>query len=378
MPDMKKFLRILVLALVAAGIFYFPKLERFLRGVRPAIFPPPVDIAGPSFNDTGLPLALPPGFSISVFARDLPGARVLLLDKQGNMWVSQTREGAVSLLEIKEGKVTDQKPVFQNLNNPHGLAFDPDNSNVLYIAEEHRISKVDLKGETKLQKIADLPSGGGHFTRTLGFGPDGRLYVAIGSSCNVCLEGDFRRAKIFSLNRDGSDFREYARGLRNTVFFIWDKSGRMWGTDMGRDHLGDDLPPDEINLIEAGHDYGWPHCYGKNVPDPFGGGCEGKTGSHIEMQAHSAPLGLAFYEGDLLVAFHGSWNRSIATGYKIVRMKLDEEGNFRGSEDFIIGWLAPGGGALGRPVDILPAPGGVLYISDDKAGVIYRLRSIRT
>ena len=194
------------------------------------------------------------------------------------------------------------------------------------------------------------------------------------------------------MNPDGSDFEEFARGLRNAVFFTWSYvDARMWATEMGRDWLGDELPPDEINIIEKGKDYGWPHCYGKNIHDvdfdknvvykrkpcmePF------ETPSYIDIPAHSAPLGLAFvpeegwpkeYWYDLIVAYHGSWNRNEPTGYKVVRLKLDEDGNFEGVEDFITGWLRPDG-ALGRPVDILLEPGGVMYISDDKAGVIYRV-----
>ena len=258
-----------------------------------------------------------------------------------------------------------------------------------------------------------MPSGGGHSTRPIKFGPDNRLYVAIGSSCNVCQEKDDRRAKIFSLNRDGGDFKEYAKGLRNSVFFTWSYiDGKMWGTDMGRDFLGDNLPPDEINIIEDGKNYGWPICYGKNIHDaefdpvrnsppkgPSGAQSAGEISngvdknsicsnlepSYIDISAHSAPLGLAFipeegwpqeYWHNLLVAYHGSWNRSEPTGYKIVRYKLDAKGNYLGEGNFIIGWLTATGEVLGRPVDILIKPEGVMYISDDKAGVIYKVEYI--
>ena len=220
-------------------------------------------------NNTGLPLTLPAGFAISYFAESLPGARVMVLDGQGNMWVSQTSQGTISQLEIRNGVPVNQNAVFRNLNNPHGLAIDPQNPLILYIAEEHRISKIQLYSDAPLQKVADLPDGGGHFTRTIAFGPDDRLYVSIGSSCNVCNEQDERRAKIYSMNKDGSDFREVARGLRNAVFFTWSYvDGRMWATEMGRDNLGDNIPPDEINIIELGGplgerdrpNFGWPIC----------------------------------------------------------------------------------------------------------------------
>ncbi|MDP3740992.1 MAG: PQQ-dependent sugar dehydrogenase, partial [bacterium] len=348
--------------------------------------PPPEDITkyeGPS-NTTDFPLLLPPDFSIEIFAKDLPGARVMAFDGEGSMWVSQTSEGKISVLGIKDGKVINQGIKLENLKNPHGLTFDSQNSRILYFAEENKISYIDLQS-TGARKIADLPSGKGHFTRTIRLGPDDRLYVSIGSSCNVCNEKDQRRAAIYSMNKDGSDFKPYATGLRNAVFFDWSYvDGRMWATEMGRDQLGDDLPPDEINLVIEGGDYGWPNCYGQRIfDDKFNGdgSCHDIIPPEIDLPAHSAPLGLAFipeegwpeaYWYDLLVAFHGSWNRSEPTGYKIVRIKLDDKGNYEGTEDFITGWLTKDG-ALGRPVDILVQPGGVMYISDDKAGVIYKV-----
>ncbi len=416
---------ILVAGAIWATLTYLPRLAGFIRGISPVIKPPPADITKPSSNTTGLPLNLPPGFSIEIFAKDLEGARVMAVDSEGNMWVSQTSEGKISMLEVKAGKVVNQKAALKDLRKPHGLAFDPEDPSILYIAEEHRISKVDLSsptpssspprageenkrrpGEEEGVKIADLPCCSGHFTRTIKFGPDSRLYVSIGSSCNVCEESDDRRAKIFSMNKDGSDFREYASGLRNAVFFTWHpRTGEMWATEMGRDLLGDDLPPDEINIVAMGPesssgraaeplDFGWPECYGKNVLDEnfhrgnhqhFRAHCEEPVEypSQVDLPAHSAPLGLAFvppaadwpqeYWDDLLVAFHGSWNRSEPTGYKVVRLKLDDNGNYEGMEDFITGWLTPEG-ALGRPVDILVQPsGGAMYLSDDKAGVIYKI-----
>lgn len=384
------------LALLLAGVFYWKNL----RGVGPAIRPPVGDIAeeldktpGPAVNETNIPLKLPAGFSISIFAKDLPGARVMEFDTFGNMWVSQTSEGIISLLYVKDGRVYEQGPVLKNLRKPHGLAFDPEFETLLYFAEDGGVSTLPTYSDGGPQKILDLPPGGGHFTRTIGIGPDKRLYISIGSSCNVCNESDDRRAKIYSANRDGSDFKEFARGLRNSVFFTWNNSdGRMWATEMGRDLLGDNTPPDEINIIEEGKNYGWPNCYGKNIHDdnfdkntyirnpcmePF------ETASHVDLQAHSAPLGLAFvpappvggwpeeYRNDLIVAYHGSWNRTNPTGYKLVRIKLDDYGNYVGIEDFITGWLT-NDGALGRPVDVKFYKD-VLYVSDDKSGVVYKI-----
>src|SRR3989338_8186111 len=398
----KRLLYIICLVAVCAwvvwlGVFYWQNL----RGIGPAIKLPAGDIVkeieatqGPFENRTDFPLKLPDGFSIEIFAKDVPGARVMAFDPFGNMWVSRTSYGAVTMLETENGKVVRQNDIFRNLKKPHGIVFDYKFPTMLYVAEEHRISRAPTSSDSGLEKIADLPSGGGHFTRTIAFGPDDRLYVSIGSSCNVCNEKDDRRAKIFAMNRDGGDFKEFARGLRNAVFFTWSYvDGRMWATEMGRDLLGDDLPPDEINIIEEGKNYGWPNCYGKNIHDvnfdkntyirnpcmePF------EAGSHIDIPAHSAPLGLVFvpeegwpeeYWYNLFVAYHGSWNRSEPTGYKVVRVKLDSRGNYLGTEDFISGWLS-NGEASGRPVGLLIQPGGVMYISEDKAGGIYRARHL--
>ncbi len=212
--------------------------------------------------------------------------------------------------------------------------------------------------------------------------------IAVGSDCDVCVEKDWRYAKILVAEPDGSSLKTFAAGLRNSVFLTSHPvTGHIWATEMGRDYLGDDLPPDEINLILEGQDYGWPYCYGKRVHDdkfdPEGEKrdfCKETVPSYIDIPAHSAPLGLAFFPEEwpkefryhLLVALHGSWNRSTPTGYKVVRYKLDEAGNVLGEEDFITGWLTPHG-ALGRPVDILITDDGVIFISDDKAGVIYRV-----
>ncbi len=397
---MKQFIKNLLVVIIGSAIlyavyFYYGNL----RGVGPAIRSPGGDIAdiierSPE-NATDFPLKLPNNFKIEIFAKGLPGARVMAFDGFGNMWVSQTSQGKISMLEIKDQPVPIvHDGVFRNLNKPHGLALDYRDPNTLYVAEENKISKAPLYSEAPLQKIADLPTaGGGHFTRTIKFGPtDNKLYVSIGSSCNVCLEADARRAAIYTLNPDGTDFQQFAKGLRNTVFFDWSLvDGRMWGTDMGRDLLGDDTPPEEINILEAGKDYGWPICYARNIHDTnfdkntyIQDPCNGKTAPQVEMQAHSAPLGLAFVpeEGwpeemwyDLIVAFHGSWNRTTPTGYKLVRIKLDDKGNYEGTEDFITGWLA-GNNALGRPVDVLIQSGGIMYVSDDKAGVIYKISYI--
>ena len=385
----------LVLLFLLYGIYFY---YTNLRGAWFAFGPPDKDVTDPIVLSTILP---PPGYAIEIFADGVPSARVMARDQFGNFWVSQTGEGTISHLIVEEGRVVGKTLVFRNLRKPHGLAFDPDDPAILYIAEQDKISRVRIYSDERMEKIIDLPPGEHHITRTIGFGPDKRLYVSIGSSCNVCIEEDQHLAKIFSMDKEGKDFKEFARGLRNTVFFTWDEWGRMWATEMGRDFLGDDLPPDEINSIEEGRNYGWPICYGKNIHDdqfdtntyirnpcmePF------EAGSVIDIPAHSAPLGLALvpndpdfpseWWGDLVVSYHGSWNKTEPTGYKIVRFDLDEDGRYLGTvSDFITGWLGPEG-VIGRPVDLLFADDGLytdsgLYISDDKGGVIYRMFKIQ-
>jgi glucose/arabinose dehydrogenase len=220
------------------------------------------------------------------------------------------------------------------------------------------------------------------------------MYVSAGSSCNVCIEKDPRRAAVMEFNPDGSGQRIFAKGLRNAVgLAVNPKTDSIWATVNGRDMLGDDLPPEVIvDLGKDGGDFGWPYCYGDRVPDsnftkPGDNRCQTVIPPKVQMQAHSAPLGLAFYEGsefpaeyrnNLFVAFHGSWNRSVPTGYKVVRVKLDEKGQPQGgAEDFITGWLAPRetkrGRWMGRPVGIVFGGDGAMYLSDDADGVIYRV-----
>lgn len=390
---------IIVVLAALLVIYYWPTI----RGLEPTVRKPPVDI-GEVINVPDMPLRLPVGFKISIFAEELGGPRVITSDPAGHLLASITADGKVVVLPDRDGNGQADETIvlLAGLNRPHGLAVRCTERCELYVAETDKITVYNYEYDEARKihrpvngrKIIDLPSGGRHFTRSIIFLPapdDYRLLISVGSSCNVCYEDDWRRAKILAANADGSGLKEFAKGLRNAVFMaIHPVTGKIWATEMGRDWLGDDLPPDEINIVEEGKSYGWPVCYGQNVHDtdfdkrlyalnpcqePF------EAPSHIDIPAHSAPLGLAFFpeEGwpeeywhNLLVAYHGSWNRSEPTGYKIVRYKLDSQGKYLGEEDFISGWLQ-GSEALGRPADILIRPGGIIYISDDKAGVIYRL-----
>ena len=341
-------------------------------------------------------LKTPPGFHVSVFAEDVDGARMMIFSPGGVLLVSESGEGKVVALPDPKhtGKAQRTATVLDGLNEPHGLAFY---EGKLYVAENDRLRHYDwdeanLRASNPKQ-LADLPGGGGHSTRTLLF-HGGKMYVSAGSSCNVCIEKDSRRAAVMEFNPDGSGQKIFAKGLRNAVgLAVNPKTDTVWATVNGRDMLGDDLPPEVIvDLGKDGGDFGWPYCYGDRVPDPNftkpgDDRCKNVARPKVQMQAHSAPLGLAFYEGsefpaeyrnNLFVAFHGSWNRSVPTGYKVVRVKLDDQGQpVGGAEDFITGWLAPGetkrGRWMGRPVGIVFGGDGAMYLSDDAGGVIYRV-----
>lgn len=406
-PTMKRGLPIFLFLCGAAALVWLAVFSwNNLRGIGPALRKPSREIsrfiesveAGTEAAD--MPLRLPPGFSLSLFAKGLGGPRVMVTDPSGTILVSIPSQGrVVALPDADRDGVADRVvTVIRGLNRPHGLAFRCAPACKLYIAEEHQVCSYSYDGKVfqavKETKIADLPGGTGHFTRTLLFLPeprDNQLLISVGSSCNVCSEGDWRRAKILIVPAEGGTPGVFASGLRNAVFMaVHPKTKQVWVTEMGRDLLGDNIPPDEINIIEQDRNYGWPFCFGKNVHDedfdPQGTHVcrEPATApSHIDIPAHSAPLGLAFFPGegwpkefrnDLLVSYHGSWNRSAPTGYKIVRIRLDSEGRRRGVRDFITGWLTGDGQALGRPVDIMIQPDGTIFVSDDRAGVIYRIK----
>ncbi len=392
---------VFVVAIAVSTWWLWSFYHNNLRGIGPAVNPPSRDITQ-LIDKREAPLNLPAGFSVGIFAKDLGDPRVIVTDPNDVMVVSVPARGQVIALPDNTGSGVAERQVvlIQGLNNPHGLAFRcVINKCRLYVAEENALSYYDydpiaLKA-TNRHKLTDLPAGGRHVTRSLLFLPapnDSQLLVAIGSDCNVCNEQDPLRAKIMVIGADGGELKEYAKGLRNSVFqAINPATKQVWITEMGRDYLGDDLPPDEINILAQGSNYGWPICYGKNVHDTdfdkntyFRNPCMEpfETPSYINIPAHSAPLGLAFITGNawpkdyangLFVAYHGSWNRSVPTGYKVVRYKLGPKGEYQGAEDFISGWLQADNTALGRPAGLLTKPNGELFISDDKAGVIYRV-----
>jgi glucose/arabinose dehydrogenase len=281
------------------------------------------------------------------------------------------------------------EPVSSGLSAPSSIAFHVDGS--LYVGETTRVLRLSEPNDDGMFQraevvVEDLPGGQGHSTRTVLFDPEGRsLYVSIGSSCNVCLEQDPRRATVARYNPDGSGETIYATGLRNAVGMAFRPgTNELWVTNNGRDWLGDDQPPETIYVVEQGDDAGWPRCHAGRIIDPeYGqpGACGGITAPVVEMQAHSAPLGLTFYvgqqfpttyRGDLFVAFHGSWNRTEPTGYKIVHIPI-ADGTPGPVQDFAVGWLRDNGSNWGRPVDVITGRDGSLFVSDDGGGHIYRI-----
>jgi glucose/arabinose dehydrogenase len=336
-----------------------------------------------------LPINLPPGFAIGVFAQGLNGPRMLAINPDGQIFVAERDANRIVRLPDQNGDgVADAiQIVAENLVRPSSLAFYKDGS--LYVGETTRILRLsapDASGVYQQSQVVidGLPSTG-HNTRTLLFSPDWQtLFVSIGSSCNNCIETDPRRAAVLRFHPDGSGGVVFARGLRNAVGITFRPgTNELWATNNGRDYLGDDLPPETINLVQQGDNFGWPRCHAGDIIDPELGNpnsCQGITQPMVKMQAHSAPLGLAFYtgtqfpvqyRGGLFVAFHGSWNRSLPTGYKVVFIPF-QDGKPGAVQDFATGWLA-NEADWGRPVDVIAAPDGSLFVSDDSGGNIYRI-----
>ena len=337
-------------------------------------------------------VSLPPGFSINVFADGLDGPRFMALGPDGHIYVADRGNNRIVILPDDDGDgVADETMVFaENLNSPHSLAY---HDGAWYVGVPSGVVRLqDTDGDGRADEtttiIDDYPSGG-HSTRTVAFLPDGRMVVSVGSSCNVCRESDPRRAAIVVYDGpEGGGEMIYASGLRNAVgLAVRPGSGELWASNNGRDLMGDDVPPETIYQVAQGADYGWPGCHSGTVPDPeFGGenACQGVLQPVVQMQAHSAPLGLTFYDGetfpaeyqgDLFVAFHGSWNRTVPTGYKVVRLDFMDGVAANAITDFATGWLEPETETVdGRPVDVTVGADGALYVSDDRAGLIYRIQ----
>ncbi|HMQ53251.1 MAG TPA: superoxide dismutase family protein [Anaerolineae bacterium] len=342
-------------------------------------------------------LQAPDGFQIDVFGEGLGSVRMMAQGEDGTVYVTRRQQGDVLALrdDNEDGLADEPVVVASDLELVHGIIID---GNQIYLATATTIYVGSLGADGTAQNLSalvnDLPPAGQHGNRTIAFGPDGMLYVSVGSPCNACASANLEYATILQVQPDGSSRTLFAEGLRNTIGWGWHpETGEMWGMDHGSDWRGDDQPPEELNSLSEGRNYGWPYCYANQQVDPYlpvsppgltkAEFCAGSAGPVLTYQAHSAPIGMVFYTGsqfpeiyqnDAFVAMRGSWNRQEPVGYKVVRLDFDENGQPVGFEDFVTGWLTEDGTAqFGRVAGLLVLQDGSLLISDDTNGMIYRV-----
>jgi glucose/arabinose dehydrogenase len=343
-------------------------------------------------------LRVPQGFKIELLTDAVPGARAMALGRyengKGVLYVGSMGPGKVYAVEFDQGKAQRVHTLASGLTLPAGVAY---RNGQLFVSAVSRIVRFDgiddrLADPPAAVLVTDrLPSESHHGAKFIGFGPDGLLYVAIGAPCNVC-EPSAAHGIIQRMKADGSGVEIVARGVRNSVGFAWSPLDRaLWFSDNGRDMLGDDVPSDELNRVQQpGQHFGFPYCHQGDVADPQFGEkrrCSEFVAPAAKLGAHVAALGLRFYAGsqfpaeyrhNIFIAEHGSWNRSVKSGYRVVRVVLDAQGHVVRDEPFVQGFLqvdaAGRESVLGRPADVLPLPDGSLLISDDLGGAIYRVR----
>ncbi|MFQ5656080.1 MAG: PQQ-dependent sugar dehydrogenase [Candidatus Methylomirabilales bacterium] len=335
-------------------------------------------------------IKLPPEFAISLYARGVQNARQMALSPKGTLFVGTRREGKVYAVvdRDQDNRGDEVITLARGLNMPSGVAF---RDGALYVAEVHRTLRYD-NIEARLRRPPkpivvnnSFPRDRHHGWKFIGFGPDGLLYVPVGAPCNVCEREDPRYASIMRMKPDGTDLEIFVRGVRNSVGFDWHpKTAELWLTDNGRDWLGDDMPPDELNRAsQKGLHFGFPYCHAGKIPDPEFGRqrqCQEFTPPAMTLGPHVAAIGMRFYTGtmfpdayrnQIFIAEHGSWNRSTPIGYRVTLVRL-EDSRAAKYDVFAEGWLQ-GGHAWGRPADVLVMPDGALLVSDDRANVIYRI-----
>jgi len=339
-------------------------------------------------------LHLPAGFKINVFAKDVGKPRMIAIADDGTVYITRRSNDVVALKDTDGyGRSDEMKVVLKDFPQVHGIAL---RGNQVYLATPAEVWVSERNSDATLskpRKIAEgLPNGGQHSSRTLGIGPDEMLYINVGSTCNNCIEVNKESATLQRMALDGKSRATYAKGLRNTLGFGWHpQTHEMWGMDHGTDFLGNDVPPEELNRISEGKDYGWPRCFGQQRIDPTRDQPEGMTReafcaktepSALDFPAHSSPLGFVFYTGnqfpaeyrnDAFVALHGSWNRNPPSGFKVVHVKF-ENGKATRYEDFVTGFTLENGAAqFGRPTGLAIAKDGALLLTDDSNGVVYRI-----
>ncbi|MFA0964817.1 sorbosone dehydrogenase family protein [Roseivirga sp. BDSF3-8] len=337
-------------------------------------------------------IILPEGFKIAHYATGVENARSLAMGKNGTIFVSSRKHDEVRALRDTDGDMVADKMwvVASGLNTPNGVAFREGD---LYIAEISRILKLsdienNLETPGEPEVIYDeYPSDTHHGWKYIAFGPDGKLYVPVGAPCNIC-ESDSIYASITRMNPDGTDMEIFVHGVRNSVGFDWNpQTNELWFTDNGRDMLGDNMPPCELNRApEKGMHFGYPYCHGGTISDPEFGSkydCSRFTAPAQNLGPHVAPLGMKFYRGNkfpeqyrrnIFIAEHGSWNRSEKIGYRVTMVPVVDNSEASGYKVFAEGWLNDAEQeAWGRPVDLLEMPDGSFLLSDDKANAVYRI-----
>jgi glucose/arabinose dehydrogenase len=335
-------------------------------------------------------IKLPPGFEISLYASGVENARSMTLSPNGTLFVGTRSAGNVyAIVDRNTDHQADEViTLARGLSSPNGVAF---RDGALYVAEVNRVLRFDdierrLTSSSQPVVVNDqFPTDRHHGWKFIGFGPDGLLYVPVGAPCNICERDPDRYAVIMRLRPDGTNLETFARGIRNTVGFDWHPNTKeLWFTENGRDWLGDNSPPDELNHApRPGLHFGFPYCHSERIPDPEFGSrrqCSEFTPPVQNLDPHVAALGMRFYTGtmfpesyrqQIFIAEHGSWNRTTPIGYRVTLVRLDNN-RAVSYEPFAEGWLRDGR-AWGRPVDVLVMPDGSLLVSDDQAGVIYRI-----
>lgn len=348
-----------------------------------------VPLQGPAdLGVAGQTLQMPPGYSISVVAAGLAKPRFMVFDDASNLLVAAADNGAVVRFPFSDGQLGQREVLLSDLQRPSSVAlFTTDAGQYLYVGEVHQVTRYayDPAGPAGDPEVVipDLPTEGAHWTRTVAFGPDGMLYLSVGSSCNICLETEPIRAAVSRAAPDGGDLEIIATGLRNAVGLAFQPgTDDLWATVNERDLQGNEIPPDLITIVQEGANYGWPSCLPPDAtPQEPGADCSGVTPPTLGIQAHSAPLGLTFYEGegvpaefsgDLIVAQHGSWNRQPPAAPKLLLIDF-EDGEPISARDFATGWQTASGARWGRPAGVVVAPDGSLIVSDDSNGMLYRI-----
>lgn len=343
-------------------------------------------------------LALPKGFAIDVFARDVENARMMEVAEDGTLYVTRRDKGDVLMLRDTDGDgKADQRETVAKKENMHGIEIDGDTVYLMTVNDVYRTSRAEDGTLGELELVADrFPEGGQHPNRMVQLGPDGKLYVSVGSTCNACAETNEENATITVMNTDGSDRRVFASGLRNTIGYGFEpESGGLYGFDHGIDWLGDNEQHEEFNRIEDGKRYGWPYVYALSRFNPqdtppdssfsdYAEGSQEPIGLHTP---HAAPMQMTFYtgdafpdefRGDAFIAMRGSWNRQPPSGYEVLRVDF-EDGKPVAMEPFVTGFLMEsaesptGWGHMGRLAGMAEGPEGSLYLSDDTGGIIYRI-----